>query len=208
MRKKSLELAAEYMDSLSLQVPEIQKDAPLVIAGHQPLFFHPGIIYKYGLIARAASQGTTPIFISVDNGPCDGFPVRLPAYRQEDGKYSRVVHMTMPSAHAAFYSDAVGEPGSLKEFCRSALREISSLPGNPFPHGLEFLKRELGQPLPEKVRDAMVILRGRYEPKWAAAVLELPLSILCDTPEFYEFAFDMISKADGLRRLFNATLTE
>ena len=206
-RKTSLALAAEYMDSLSLPVPEIRKDAPLVIAGHQPFFFHPGIIYKYGLIAQAASHGMTPIFISVDSGPCDGFPVRLPAYRQEDGKYSRVVHMMLPSAHAAFYSDAVGKPGSLKEFGGNALREISSLPGNPFPHGRKFLKRELEQPLPEKVRDAMVVLRGKYEPKWAAAVLELPLSILCDTPEFYEFAFDMISKADGLRRLFNTTLT-
>lgn len=207
-RKKSLELAAEYMDSLSLPVPEVRKDAPIVIAGHQPLFFHPGIIYKYGLIARAASHGMTPIFISVDSNPCDGFPVRLPAYRQEDGKYSRVVHMMLPSARAAFYRDAACEPGSLKEFGRSALKALSSLPGNPFPYGREFLKRESERPLPGKMRDAMVILRGRYEPKWAAAVLELPLSILCDTPEFYEFAFDMISKADEVRRLFNATLAE
>lgn len=212
-RKKTLELSAAYMESLGLPMPEAQKDAPLVLAGHQPLFFHPGILYKYGLIAGAASRGMTPIFISVDSEPCDGFPVRLPAYRQEDGKYSRVVHMMLPSRHADLYMDAVQDSDSLNSFRMVAVKEISSLPGNPFPYGIEFLERELQAPelgasLPEKMRDAMAVLRGRYEPKWAASVLELPLSILCDTAEFYEFAFDMISKADELRELFNATLTD
>ena len=207
-RKKTLELAAGYMESLGLPIPEINKDAGLVIAGHQPLFFHPGIIYKYSLIARTESHGMTPIFISVDSDQCDGFPVRLPAYRQKDGKYSRVVHMMLPSARTDFYRDAVLDIDSLRTFGESAEKEISSLPGNPFKYGQDFLKRELGKPLPDKMRDAMVVLRGRYEPKWAASVLELPLSILCETQEFYEFAFDMVSKADEVRELFNATLTD
>ena len=203
-----MELAAGYMESLGLPVPEIRKDAELVIAGHQPLFFHPGIIYKYVLIAKGASSGMTPLFISVDTDLCDGFPVKLPCYRQEDDKYSRVVHMMLPSARAEFYQNAVLDNDSLRAFCKSAEKEISSLPGNPFKYGQDFLKRELVKPLPEKMRDAMVTLRGRYEPKWAASVFELPLSILCETKEFYEFAFDMLSKADEVRELFNATLTD
>ena len=207
-RKKTLELAAAYMESLGLPVPEIQKDAELVIAGHQPLFFHPGIIYKYGLIACTELHGMTPIFISVDSDQCDGFPVRLPAYRQEDNKYSRVIHMMQPSARTDLFRDAVLDIDSLRAFGESAKKEISSLPGNPFKYGHDFLKRELVNSLPEKMRDAMVVLRGRYQPKWAASVLELPLSILCETQEFYEFAFDLISKAGEVRELFNATLAD
>ena len=194
------------MESLGLPVPDFPPGAPLVIAGHQPLFFHPGIIYKYLLIARATAAGMAPLFISVDSGPCDGFPVRLPAYDRERGNYSSVVHMMTPAAQTEFYRDAVADSASLEPFKKAALKDISSLPGDPFPYGIEFLKSGLKGPFPKKMRDLMVILRRRYAQDWPSPVLELPVSRLCDTREFYEFTFDMISRGAQVREFFNAAL--
>lgn len=205
-RRKSFELAGAYMESLGLPVPDFPPGAPLVIAGHQPLFFHPGIIYKYLLIARATAAGMAPLFVSVDSDPCDGFPVRLPCYDSERGNYSRVVHMMTPAAQTEFYRDAAAEPASLEAFKKAALTDISSLPGDPFPYGIEFLQTGLKGPFPKRMRDLMVLLRRRYAQDWPSPVLELPVSQLCGTREFYEFAFDMISRAAKVRELFNSAL--
>ena len=194
------------MESLGLPVPDFPPDAPLVIAGHQPLFFHPGIIYKYLLIARATAAGMAPLFISVDSDPCGGFPVRLPAYDSERGNYSSVVHMMTPAAQTEFYRDAAAEPASLEAFKKAALTDISSLPGDPFPYGIEFLQSGLKGPFPKRMRDLMVLLRRRYAQDWPSPVLELPVSALCDTREFYEFAFDMVSRGVEVRELFNSAL--
>lgn len=205
LRAKCLEQASKYMNSIGLSAPSLNRESPLLIAGHQPYFFHPGVFFKYALLARSAQDGFCPLFISVDTEPCEGFPAKMPSF---NGRYSRSDLLMSPSDVGVFYQNAPADKNSIEFFKQTAIKRLSSLPEEPFRYGVEFLRNELKQPLPEKMRDAMVVLRRRYAGDWQKEVLELPLSHLCDTPEFYEFAFHLLLRAGDVRKTFNSVLAD
>lgn len=204
MRRAALEAAERYTRRLGLPVPAIAADAPLVMAGHQPSFYHPGVLYKYRLLAEAAARGMTAINLNVDTDPSEGFLVKVPSYAA--GEYRRVAHYAAPGAANMLYADAPTREDEITAFAENVLRDLRSLPERVFSFGEVFIESELRRDLPPMMADAMVHLRRIYTSHWPRGVLELPLSEMCRAAPFFTFAFEMLARAPEAAAIFNNTL--
>lgn len=204
MRRAAIETAERYTRRLGLPVPSTAPDAPLVMAGHQPSFYHPGVLYKYRLLAEAAARGMAAINLSVDTDPADGFSTKVPSYA--GGEYRRVAHYAVLGAANRLYMDAATRDDDIIAFAQNVLRDLRSLPDRIFSFGEVFVESELRRDLPPMMGDAMVHLRRAYAAHWPQGVLELPLSELCRTASFFSFAFDFLARAPDAAAIFNETL--
>lgn len=203
-REEVIGLAKTFTEELGLPLPSMEQNAPLLISGHQPYFYHPGILYKYRLLTLAANKGFQTLFVTVDTEPCEGFPVRLPTF---NGAYTRTGHLMHPSTTDEFYSDATADQNSLEAFREMAVKDLATLPQENFKRGIRFLNEHLGEPLPKKMRDLMILIRRSYSSGWQNSVLELPLSSVCETDGFFKFAFDMLKRAGEIKTFFNETVS-
>ncbi len=204
MRHAALETAEQYTRRLGLPVPSTAPDAPLVMAGHQPSFYHPGVLYKYRLLAEAAARGMATINLSVDTDPSEGFLVKVPSYAGRE--YRRVAHYASPGAANMLYMDASTREDEVITFAENVLRDLRSLPDRVFSFGEVFVETELRRDLPPMMADAMVHLRRVYTAHWPQGVLELPLSELCRVAPFFTFAFELLARAPEAAAIFNETL--
>lgn len=204
MRHAAIEAAKGYTRRLGLTVPSNAAGVPLVMAGHQPSFYHPGVLYKYHLLAEAAARGMAAINLSVDTDPADGFSIKVPSY--VGGEYHRVAHYAAPGAANRLYMDAVTNDDDIIAFAENVLRDLRSLPDRLFSFGEVFIQTELRRELPTMMADAMVHLRRVYTAHWPQGVLELPLSELCRAAPFFDFAFGLLARAPEAAAIFNGTL--
>ncbi len=205
-RKSFLSLAQKFTEKLGFKPPDTDQAAPLVVSGHQPYFLHHGVLYKYALLDKAAQKGMTCVFISVDTDPCDGFPVKIPAFK--DG-YKLAEYRILgipPSGQNVFYADAVTDIEAFDNFKYAALADLGTLPENFFDYGKTFLQNINAAALPDNMRDAMITLRREYMKNAPGKVLEVPLSAVCETEEFFEFAFTLILRAKEIAESFNRAL--
>ncbi len=202
-RAEFLRLAATRTAALGLPSPTIDAKTPVVLSGHQPYFYHPGVMYKFRLLARAAREGLLAVNLGVDTDACEGFQARIPSF---DGKYRRLTRNLAPSSIKRFYSDAVLDEAEVRSFVEDALRDLDSIPGGAFDHGKDFLRRELFSDLPRNAADAMTVLRRRYAAPWPGEVLEVPLSEVCRTKGYFAFAFELLKEAGKVAELFNAAV--
>ncbi len=204
MRRAALGAACAYTEQLGLPLPDADAAAPLIMAGHQPSFYHPGVLFKYRLLTEAAARGMAALHLSVDTDPAEGFMLKLPEY--EGGAYARAVHYVSPGAVSHLYADAPVCADELAAFVRNALADLASLPGRPFAYGEEFLRSAFSRPLPPMMADASVALRRIYAEEWPQGVLELPLTALCRTAPFFDFAYELIARAPEAATIFNGAL--
>ncbi|MBI5638270.1 MAG: hypothetical protein HZA03_09915 [Nitrospinae bacterium] len=204
IRRAALETAERYTRRLGLPVQSAAADAPLVMAGHQPSFYHPGVLYKYRLLAEAAARGMAAINLNVDTDPSEGFLVKVPSYA--NGEYRRVAHYAAPGAANMLYMDASAREDEVAAFAENVLRDLRALPERLFSFGEVFVETEMGRELPPMMADAMVHLRRVYTAHWPRGVLELPLSELCRAAPFFTFAFEMLARAPEAAAIFNDTL--
>ncbi len=204
MRRAVLELSDRYAGRLGLPASNVASDAPLVMAGHQPSFYHPGVLYKYRLLAEAAARGMTAVNLNVDTDPSEGFLVKVPSYAV--GEYRRTVHYAAPGAANMLYVDAPAQEGEISVFTENVLGDLRSIPERIFSFGEVFVETELRHELPPLMVDAAVRIRRTYTSHWPGNVLELPLSELCRTAPFFTFAFGLLARAPEVAAIFNETL--
>ncbi|MBI3580583.1 MAG: hypothetical protein HY098_00630 [Nitrospinae bacterium] len=202
-RAEFLRLAAAHTAPLGLPVPALDATTPVVLSGHQPYFYHPGVMYKYLLLARVAREGFLAVNIGVDTEACEGFHAKIPSF---DGKYRKHTRHLATSSVKRFYADAVLDKAEVRSFVEESLRDLGSIPGGAFEHGKDFLRRELFSDLPQSAADAMTVLRRRYAVRWPGKVLEVPLSQACRTKGFFSFAFGLLKDAGRFAEIFNAAV--
>ncbi|MBI5178084.1 MAG: hypothetical protein HZA04_02345 [Nitrospinae bacterium] len=203
-RRELIDVARDFTAQLGLPVPEIPEGAPLLLSGHQPYFYHPGVLFKCRLLARAAQEGMAAININVDTDVCEGFPAKLPTY--EDRRHHTKILRVAPRALKRFYVDVAADPEALAAFAEVADASVRDLPERMFDHGPVFLRDSLAAGLPENLAHAMVVIRRRYAGGWTGEVLEAPLSELCRTQGYFDFAFGLLARADEFARMFNGAL--
>jgi hypothetical protein len=203
-RDEVLKLALAYNYSLGLPTPpQVGAKSPLVVSGHQPYLYHPGVLYKYYLLTRHARAGGLALNISVDSDLCGGYPVKLPSY---EGKHRKISRLMSASCLKSFYADSVLDKEEISLFSKEARGDLDALPEKFFEFGKNFLAEELAGDLPPNGADAMVFLRCRYAKDWDGAVLEAPLTQICKTSGFYSFAFNLFQNAEKFAAIFNAAL--
>jgi hypothetical protein len=205
-RGAALDCARSYLQAAGEPLPEFRSHS-ILMAGHQPELFHPGVWVKnFALNGLSLRYGTTPINLVVDNDTAKSTVLRLPdlstklagelphiasipfdRWAGEIPYEERTVHdeplfESLPERTAEFYQNWGFEP-FLTRFWEETRRQASrtSLLG-----------------------ERLAASRRTFERLWHCRNLELPVSHVCRTEPFAWFACHLLAELPRFHAVYNA----
>ncbi len=180
---------------------------PLVVTGHQPELFHPGVwIKNFAAASIAAAHQGLPLNLIVDNDIPKDSSIRVP----------KVGSGEIRAAHVEFdrwggdipYEDLVVEDeGMLASFGDRARRVLGNAVVDPLldDYWPRVVKRR-GEIPTTGLRFA--IARREVEASWGTYNLEVPLSTVCRTDAFLWFVAHLLAWLPRYRQIHNDALLE
>lgn len=198
-RQAAIAAAKEYVQQAGEPSPDYG-DASLIMAGHQPEIFHPGVWVKnFALNALARSAAATPVNLIVDQDTAKTTSLRLPAlagpqvvslpfddWKGEVPHEERTVNdetlfASLPERAAPILNDWPFVP-LLAAFWAEARRQAERTP---------------------LLGERLVAARRAFERRWGCHNLELPVSRLCRTEPFAWFACHLLADLPRFHAIYN-----
>jgi len=210
-RAEIVGLARRWTERPGTSAPEWSEPMAIVLSGHQPAPFHPGVWIKNflaGSLARAA--GGVALNLDVDSDEAHAQVFRMPTRDLVCHMGGDEVRMT----EIEFAPHAGGVP--LEEQPASALDSEAVhrvLDAAPSPGVAEAFRRAW-RLLAEAVADAATLgeafvrARRRLEAEQGLENLELPVSVLADSAAFRLFLAEMLRRRDDFYAAYNDSLHE
>ncbi len=184
----------------------ILADTPIIMSGHQPELFHPGVWFKNFLLSRLAhsSEGIAINFL-VDNDLCRNAAIRVPGL----GPTGSIVAQAVP-----FDAQRESLPWELRRL--NSIADWESFPARVS----QCLAPGAGRPLLEDMwPEAVASIRECNRIGWAIAqarhkleqqigldTLEVPLSQLVATRAFARFSIQLLSSLPRFQDVYNSQL--
>ena len=206
-RRNLLQEAQRHTRAYRDAEPAAREDGPVILAGHQPQLFHPGVWFKnFALSALARQWGGQAVNLLIDNDILRNPSIRVPAGSAAEPQVisvsmDRVVE-TIP-----FEQREVADAelfGSFADRVRAAGNAMLSQPliEEYWKLVLEARRRSpnLGRCLAEA--------RHRLEGRWGQDTWEVPLSTVCQAPPFARFACHLLAHLPRLQGIYNTSLHE
>lgn len=216
LRNQIIKAACEYTERLcelaekvgiALKTPnlrELNDNSPIVMAGHQPLIHHTGLLRK-NIFLQEFSQQTSSIGINliIDLDEADGGQIKFP-----------VEH----SGNISISSQSISEGSSFLKFQKIKASQEQNEIWTQIADGLKACSADVNWTQFEKVRllymncsglalpEANSIIRSLLEPQ--RSYLELPLSTLVQLPTIRKLLFSFCNHGEHLHNIYNSTLCE
>uniref|UniRef100_A0A7C2NYW4 Flagellar protein FliT n=1 Tax=Schlesneria paludicola TaxID=360056 RepID=A0A7C2NYW4_9PLAN len=206
-RSSCLAAARAYLGELGFVVEAADQSGPVIVGGHQPELFHPGVWAKnFAAHALAQRTGGIGVQLIVDNDTLPRSALRVPAgdARQPHGHW---LPFDDPQPAQPWEEVRVANRSRFASFAdrvREALQPWGVQP--VLPDVWPAARRAAEQGL--RLADCLTAARVAAERAWQAGNLELPLSWLCRQPPFLWFASAILARADEFARQHNAVLGE
>lgn len=199
-RAAVLEAARHYLVSAGEPAPagSARSDVPLLVAGHQPELFHPGVWLKnFALHGLARRCSGVPLNLIVDNDTAKNAVVRLPAGERVVGVPCDHWKSETPFEERAVLDEAVfrAVPETASAYTR----------GWPFVPLLETFWSEARRQADRTplLGERFAGARRAFERRWRCVNLEVPLSRVCATASFAWFAAHLLHELPRLHAAYN-----
>lgn len=207
-RQEVLAAARHYLRQAGEPIPE--NDGPsLLMAGHQPELFHPGVWVKnFALQGLARRHGVIPVNLVVDNDTAKSVVLRYP-----------VTEVPLPSVmtspphlgRALFDHGTTEAPWEERTVQDEAF--FSSFPERlSLRWGFEPMLGDFWREV-RRQRERTPLLGERFagarrslERRWGCHNLEVPVSAVCRTEAFAVFAGDLLSNLPRLHEAYNGSV--
>jgi hypothetical protein len=202
-RARVLAVAAEFTGAAGIPVGPHAGVGPLVITGHQPFFFHPGIWIKHLLVDRLSRDGAVGVSMPVDSDGFDEIGMDVPVL---DGRLRqrRETLLTAP-ADVPYEAQPAPAGAAWEAFLARVGRALATL--HPGGAGEAFAAFAAGgAPGGTSLGEFVTIARRRYE--GARSYFELPVSRISGTEEFRRFVLHIIGSAERFAEVYNRRLRE
>jgi hypothetical protein len=210
--REAVAAARDYLRQCGEPLPDISPDTAdrLILAGHQPELFHPGVWVKnFALNGLARHHGRIPLNLVVDNDNLKTPGLRVPALPgpDEPGDTPRLASVLFDrwSGEVPYEEHEVADRALFASF---AERVTALMRGWPFEPILPELWAHACRRLQETplLGECLAAARRACERAWGCHNLELPLSALCRTPSFHRFAGEILRDLPRLHSLYNAAV--
>jgi hypothetical protein len=182
--------------------------APLILAGHQPELFHPGVWVKnFALAGLARRHGATAVHLLVDNDTVKSTALAFPV-RGDPWPESRTLPYDRWQGETPWEERRVLDPSLFQRFGADGsalLREWGFEPilASFWPEVLREAGRRGGL-----LGDSFAAARRGIERSWGCANLEVPLSHVCRGEAFATLAGELLADLPRFVGVYNAVVRE
>ncbi|QEH33269.1 hypothetical protein OJF2_17700 [Aquisphaera giovannonii] len=213
VRREVLARAAAFLKRHGISSPEIPPSGdpnllpPLIVTGHQPELFHPGVwIKNFAAGSLAAACGGVGLNMIVDNDLPKSATIPVPSLKND---HARVVRVEFDRWMGEWpYEDLeVHDEGLFASFPERVRRVLDGQIADPI----------LDDFWPRAVRRAreiptvglrLALARREIEEEWGTANLEVPLSELCQGEGFLWFASHILAQLPRFQEIHNTALAD
>jgi hypothetical protein len=209
-REEVLALARDYLTRRGEALPPLPADgigAPLLLAGHQPELFHPGVWVKnFALCGLAKAHRGVALNLIVDTDTVKSTSLRLPVPPDGEETYPRLLPLPFDLwAEHPYEEKGIADPGLFASFADRAGTVLAGWGYEPLlPSFWEEVLRQAEQT--GLVGECFVGARRTFERAWGCHNLEVPVSLLCGTRAFGRFALHLLTELPRFHGLYNAAL--
>ncbi|HEV8062085.1 MAG TPA: hypothetical protein VGP68_19560 [Gemmataceae bacterium] len=204
----ALQAAVAYHARLGQPV-EMPASRSLVMAGHQPELFHPGVWVKnFALNGLARETQSTALNLVVDNDAVKATTLRLPVQTDDHGsKLARVVQLPFDqrSIETPYEEYAVRDEELFRSLPERATAYTSAWGFEPF---LKTFWSELvcQAERTDHLGERIACARRHFERAWGCLNLEIPVSDLNRTGPFAWFACHILDRLSDFRTHYNQSV--
>lgn len=215
-RQTALEVAQAYFRQAGEPAVPENGDS-VVMAGHQPELFHPGVWVKnFALHAIARRHGATPVNLIVDTDTAKAAGLRVPASSCPLDSEAFRAHPVVRLAVVPFDHGPTEEPYEERAVHDEALfagfpeRVAEMTPGWGFQPLLPAFWEEVWTQArrPCLLGERLAAARRALERRWGCHNLELPVSLLCRTEPFAWFACHLLANLPSFHATYNACVQD
>lgn len=181
--------------------------AAILLTGHQPGPWHPGVWFKNLALHRLSSDlACHGVFFSVDSDLCTSVTATLPAGTPDRPRWSAVPY-DAADVPLPFEERCVRDPGIWNSFGVRAAEAIAAIEPAPL---VGTAWREIAETAlaTDNLGESWSAVRRRVEDRWGAPVRETTLGRLCTGVGFAAFACQIIEDLPRFRTHYNAALAE
>jgi len=183
------------------------QDTPVVMAGHQPSLFHPGVWFKSFVLDHLAKKlNATAVNLLIDNDVLRQAAIRVPT-GSVLGPRVETVSYDKPQPGVPLEESRLLDPALFASFCDRVCETVRPFSGDPLIEQLWPLAQEAAQRT-NRVHYCLAEARHCIEHAWGLDTLELPLSEVCQLTAFRRFMSHILANAQQFRAEHNDALGE
>ncbi|CAN5609612.1 hypothetical protein BH23PLA1_BH23PLA1_06740 [soil metagenome] len=206
-RAQVLNEARRFLEGYGLEVPDSTSGPPqtLIVTGHQPEPYHPGVWVKnFAAEALARRSGGVGLNLIVDNDVPKHAAVRVPFLDGGDLK-ARYVEFDAWAGDSPFEDLQVRDERAFASFAERVNGLMGGLVPDPLLNDDWPRAVALGDRTP-LLWPRLALMRRAREQDWGVRNLELPLSLVCQTEGFLWFASHLLAHLPRFRVIHNEAL--
>lgn len=207
--------AAEPPRSRPEAPPEASGDEvpSVVLTGHQPQLFHPGVWFKNFVLADLARDcGATGINLVIDNDTARAAVVRVPTGSPAEPRLV-AVPLDATRDEVPYEERPIHDPDLFATFGERTRQLLDGLIADPLVEPLWEAARAAARSatsIGSRVRLGYCLAQARHviEGQCGLTTLDVPLSTVCDAWPFLWFAVHLCEHREALSGMYNAALAE
>ena len=217
-RAEIVELATRYSKSYldpDCLTEKVDSTRPIVMAGHQPELFHPGVWYKNFVLSQLGNRlGALAINLIVDHDLSGNASIRYPNTQGNEVTVGSLA-IAPPSANIPFENRAV-DWEFFQSFAQQAEKVIESSLGKNWSPIINRLLphfdavREKFEANGKRLRLGELLAAGRHrlESEVGLRTLEVPISLVSQSISFATFAQHIIGNLERFHTAYNQSLLD
>jgi hypothetical protein len=193
--------------NLGIGTPRASEIPSLILAGHQPELFHPGVWLKhFALDGVARSNHAVAVNLLIDSDTIKTSSLRVPTGTPSQPMVEAVL-FDRPTTAVPFEERAIVDRAMFESFGTRAAKSIASLVPGPFVESFwpEVVRRSRQT---SRLGECLAQARHAWEGRWGTTTLEIPQSRVAGLPAFHRFVAHLLSHLPRLWEIYNAALYE
>ena len=202
----ALKYTREYRD---IAIGDNLISRPIVMSGHQPTLFHPGVWFKnFALSKIAEQQNAVPINLVIDNDAAASSEIRVPFIDSLSGKAKyRSIAFDRLGGGVPYEQFNLSDPSRFESFPNRVTECIRSLVETPCVNPLWMHARAAIQ---RSMNVGTIFSEARHslEAHCGLETLELPLSTICESNTFSEFALMILDDLPRFHECYNESIED
>ncbi len=203
-RQAAVAAAREYLREAGEPVPS-WADASLLLAGHQPELFHPGVWVKnFALSGLARAHGLTPLNLVVDNDTAKVNALKVPVL---DTEHPTTIPFDTWTGEVPYEERTVQDEALFATFPERVAPLVQNWGFVPLlPVYWAEVQRQAERT--DLLGQRLAAARRSLERQWGCHNLEVPVSSLCRTEPFAWFACHLLGHLPRFHAVYNACVQE